>query len=130
MLIAVAIPLAVLDLILMVHQTTPEPAYILMAEPAATASQNPPTAQEAGFQPVELISASDVQYPMQTTAEGVVVFNVTLDEQGHITGMDRLTGVSPLTDAAQSSLRAWKFKPADWNGEGRASQMLGAFVFR
>lgn len=85
---------------------------------------------QMAFEPPEVTSAGDVQYPLQTTAEGIVVADVSLSASGEITGVNVVSDIPPLTDAAQASLRTWKFKPASRDGVNEASQMMVAFVFR
>ena len=103
-----------------------------------TTSPAQPTGQQQGlsaqqqklFVPAEVISASDVQYPLNTTAEGIIVFNVSLSASGMITDVNALTNIPPLTNVAQSALQSWKFMPASFGGATEASQLLVAFVFR
>jgi hypothetical protein len=77
-----------------------------------------------------VISASDVQYPLDTTAEGIVVLDVLLSARGKIASINKLADIPPLTNAAESSLSAWRFMPATGEGAADASQFLVAFVFR
>jgi Gram-negative bacterial TonB protein C-terminal len=128
-LFAVAIPLAALQLVLALH-AAPGTRHTIQAAEIADSMQSRPISRQAGFKPAGVISASDVQYPIQTTAEGIVIFNLSLDERGKITGKSVLTGVPPLTGVARESLRSWEFSPAGWNGAHQASHMLVAFVFR
>jgi hypothetical protein len=99
----------------------------------ARPQQASPQAQGAArtaFKPARAISAADVQFPLQTTAEGIVVFNVSLSGQGEIKKIAALQDVPPFTDAAAQSLRGWKFAAASLNGRAEDSEMLVAFVFR
>jgi len=82
------------------------------------------------FKPAKAISAADVQFPLQTTADGIVVFNVSLNVQGEVKKVTVLQDVPPLTEAAAQSLRGWKFAAASQNGSTQDSEMLVAFVFR
>ncbi len=86
--------------------------------------------QQKIFRSAGVVSASDVQYPLDTTADGIVVFEVSLNSGGAITNVTALTDIPPLTSVAQSSLQSWKFAPATSGGTPVASQMLVAFVFR
>ena len=86
--------------------------------------------QATTFKAPEVASAADVVYPFQTTADGIVVFNVSVGRDGGVQGIQTLSDIPPLTAAAQSSLQSWKFKPALLNGTRETSQMLVAFVFR
>jgi hypothetical protein len=86
--------------------------------------------QQSAFRAPGIISASDVQYPLETTADGIIVLRVSLSARGEIANIIALTDIPPLTGAAESSLRTWKFIPASANGTTEASQILAAFVFR
>ena len=86
--------------------------------------------QATTFRSAEVVSAADVTYPFQTTADGIVVFSVSVGQDGAVVGIKTLSDVPPLTDAAQSSLQSWKFKPALLNGSRENSQILVAFAFR
>lgn len=96
----------------------------------AEVRQSSAAQQQKGFTAAGVSVAGDLQYPLNTTAEGAVVCNVSLDEQGRVTGVTTLAGAPPLRAAAESSLRSWTFTPAVLNGMAQPSQMLVAFVFR
>ena len=102
--------------------------------PQNTASQQArPQAQalaQSAFKPAKAISAADVQFPLQTTADGIVVFDVSLNAQGEVKKVTVLQDVPPFTEAAAQSLRGWKFAAASQNGSAEDSEMLVAFVFR
>lgn len=98
--------------------------------PVSRALPSPGFPQQVAFRAAQVVSASDVKYPLDTTADGIVVFNVSLDSRGQITNTTVLNDVPPLTESAQSSLRLWKFKPASRNGVPEASQIMIAFAFR
>ena len=86
--------------------------------------------QGKAFNPAGVLSASDVQFPLETTADGIVVFDVSLNARGEITNMNPLTDILPLTIVAKSSLQSWKFIPASREDTTIRSRMLVAFVFR
>ena len=99
----------------------------------ASPQQARPQAQaltQSAFKPAKAISAADVQFPLQTTADGIVVFDVSLNAQGEVKKVTVLQDVPPLTEAAAQSLRGWKFAAASQNGSTQDSEMLVAFVFR
>jgi hypothetical protein len=95
--------------------------------PARTPDQN-----EASnpYKPAKVVSAADVDFPFQTTADGIVVFDVSLDAQGAIKNISVLQDLPPFTAPAKQSLRNWKFTPASENGRPEDSEMPVAFVFR
>lgn len=82
------------------------------------------------YKPAKVVSAADVNFPFQTTADGLVVFDVSLDAQGAIKNISVLQDLQPFTAPAKQSLRSWKFAPASENGRPEDSEMPVAFVFR
>ena len=100
---------------------------------ARTRAPLPPQAQQAQAQryaPAEVISASDVQFPLQSPADDIVVFEVSINARGDVAGMNLLRDAPLLAGAAETSLRTWKFKPAMVNGAPQDSKMLVAFAFK
>jgi Gram-negative bacterial TonB protein C-terminal len=95
--------------------------------PAPTRDQN---AARNGYKPATVVSAADVPFPFETSADGVVVFGVSLGSAGAISKIDVLQDVPPFTSATKQSLRNWKFAPASENGKAEGSEMPVAFVFR
>ena len=71
-----------------------------------------PTFAQASFKPAEVTSATDITYPIQSIANGVVVVDVSLDHKGAITGNSVVRDIPSLTSAATSSIQSWKFSPA------------------
>jgi len=82
------------------------------------------------YKPAKVVSAADVNFPFQTTADGIVAFDVSLDAQGAIKNISVLQDLPPFTAPAKQSLRSWKFAPASENGRPEDSEMPVAFVFR
>ena len=95
--------------------------------PARTPDQNE---TRNAYKPAKVVSAADVDFPFQTTADGIVVFDVSLDDQGAIKNISVLQDLPPFTAPAKQSLRSWKFAPASENGRPEDSEMPVAFVFR
>ena len=95
--------------------------------PARTPDQND---TRNAYKPAKVVSAADVNFPFQTTADGIVAFDVSLDAQGAIKNISVLQDLPPFTAPAKQSLRSWKFAPASENGRPEDSEMPVAFVFR
>lgn len=95
--------------------------------PARTPDQNE---TRNAYKPAKVVSAADVNFPFQTAADGIVVFDVSLDAQGAIKNISVLQDLQPFTSPAKQSLRTWKFAPASENGRPEDSEMPVAFVFR
>lgn len=95
--------------------------------PAGAPDQNE---TRSSYKPAHVVSASDVDFPFQTTADGIVVFSVSLDDHGGIKNIRVLQDLSPFTSPAKQSLHDWKFSSAAQDGRPEDSEMLVAFVFR
>jgi len=86
-------------------------------------------ARDSIYKPARAVTAADTQYPFQTSAEGIVVFDVSIGERGEVKKISALVDVPPFTAAAEQSLN-WKFAAAAQNGRAEDSEMLVAFAFR
>ena len=82
------------------------------------------------YKPARVVSSADVQFPFRTTADGVVIFDVSLDAQGAVKNVGVLQDLPPFTSAAKQSLHDWKFAASSQNNKPEDSDMLVAFVFR
>jgi TonB family protein len=98
-------------------------ANILVCFACSTLAQTP-------FNPAEVTSASDVQFPVGSIASGIVVVDVSLDSKGEITRTDVLRDVASLTATATSTVRTWNFRAATAGETPLASLVRVAFVFR
>lgn len=107
---------------------TPAPRPASQPVPAARPQGQPATPN--GFAPAKATAAADVQYPLQTTADGIVVFDVSVGAQGEPKKIAVLQDLPPFTAAAEQSLHNWKFSPAAQGNQAEDSDMLVAFVFR
>ncbi|MGH9678394.1 MAG: energy transducer TonB, partial [Candidatus Acidiferrales bacterium] len=88
------------------------------------------TPAQTPFKPPELISATDVQFPVNSAANGIVVVDVSLDYKGEITGISVPRAIASLTSTATSAIRGWKFSPATVGSTAKSSVVRVAFVFR
>jgi outer membrane biosynthesis protein TonB len=88
------------------------------------------TSAQATFKPAEVISAPDIQYPIRSIADGVVVLDVSLDATGGIAGVHVVRDIPSLTSAAASSMPSWKFSPALLQGKPAPSTIRIAVAFR
>jgi hypothetical protein len=89
-----------------------------------------PSLAQNPFRPAQVTSAPDIQYPILSVADGVVVLDVSLDEKGTSTGTTVVRDIPSLTSAATSSIPAWKFAPASRLGKPMSSVIRVAIVFR
>ena len=71
------------------------------------------------FQPTEVISATDVQYPNGSVANGVVM-DVSHDSKGGVTGVDVLRDIAYLTRWRLPPSKLGNSNPPPWKvGHGR-----------
>jgi TonB family protein len=103
------------------------------------AQQNAPSGQSQNgsqngarnsYKPAKAVSAANVQYPFQTAADAIVVFDVSIGARGEVRKTTALQNVPPFTSAAEQSLKGWKFAPATQNDRPEDAEILVAFVFR
>jgi hypothetical protein len=85
---------------------------------------------QAPFKPPEVISASEIAYPIQSIADGIVVLDASLDAKDTITGVTVVRDVPSLTSPATSAIRTWKLRPATRLGKPVASTVRVAVAFR
>jgi Gram-negative bacterial TonB protein C-terminal len=85
---------------------------------------------QALFKPPEVTLASDIPYPIQSIADGVVVLDASLNDKGVLTGITAVRDVPSLTSPAISAIRTWKFSPATKLGRPEPSTMRVAVAFR
>jgi outer membrane biosynthesis protein TonB len=81
------------------------------------------------FKPAEVTSASEILYPIQSIADGIVVIDVSLDTKGVIDGLNVVRDIPSLTSAA-TSIPSWRFSPASFQGYPVPSVLRIAVVFR
>lgn len=70
----------------------------------------------------DVLSATEIAYPVATTTTGLVSLLLTLDATGNVQHMMVQQDTPPLTAAAQAGVQNWKFKAA--SGHGKAAETL------
>ena len=80
--------------------------------------------------PVDVLTASFPQYPINSVASGTVVLRVTIDETGKVESTAAVRRIPSLTSPAIHVLREWQFKPATFNDKPVRSSIAIGFVFR
>jgi protein TonB len=102
-------------------------AAVLLAG-AALAQQKERTA-EPRYEPAEVVAAVEAPYPPNSVAAGTVIFEVTLGSSGAIEEIRKLRDVPSLSEAAERSLKQWKFRAATLDGKPVRSKLTVAFSF-
>jgi TonB family protein len=98
---------------------------ILLIAVQFAAAQQP----DEKFESPDVLSATDISYPMNTTTTGLVTLAFTVAANGHLKNPRVLRDTPPLTSAAQSAIRNWTFKAAYSNGQSVASLISVSVVF-
>jgi TonB family protein len=104
-------------------RSTCEISCVLLCCVVSSLAQSP-------FRSAEIISAGDIQSPVDSVASGIVVVDVSLDSKGDVTGTKVLRDVPSLTSLAVSSIQSWKYRPALVDGIPQPSMLRVAFAFR
>jgi hypothetical protein len=76
-----------------------------------------------------LATASDIVYPINSGAAGVVVVAVNLDSSGAIKGTVTLRDIPSLTAPVLLAIPKWTFKPATLDGKGVDSAIIVSVAF-
>ena len=101
---------------------------LLFTVPAVSAQKE--TATPSKFTPVEVVSAVEAPYPINSVAQGTVILEVTVGKEGEIGSIRVLKDIPSLTEPAKKAVKDWKFKPATWNGKPVAGSIALSFSFR
>lgn len=82
------------------------------------------------FIPPDISTASDINYPPDSVASGIVVVAVGLNGAGKIKETDTLQDIPSLTAPVLVAINNnWTFKPATLNGQGVDSTIVVSIVF-
>ena len=102
---------------------------IAVAIAATLALAQRPEKLEPRFEPAQVVSTAPAPYPPTSIAEGTVILEVTIGTGGNIESVKVISGVASLTEAAERSLRQWKFRAATLDGRPVRASIVTAFTF-
>lgn len=91
------------------------------------AEASPPS--RSAFVPAEIVSATDLVYPIRSIAVGTVVFEITVSETGAVEDVRPIREIQSLTETAAESVRKWQFKSALLGGKPTRSRTVVAVTF-
>jgi TonB family protein len=89
-----------------------------------------PTLAQQPYTPAEVASTGDAYIPYHVIFDGLLVLDVSLDEDGHTHRIDALRDPGSMLDAAKTSVRGWKFHAASRNGKPESSRIAVSYVYR
>ena len=81
------------------------------------------------YAPPDVLSASNIAYPVNTQATGAVSLLLSLDNNAQIQNMQPLRDTPPLTSAVQDSVQLWTFRPALHKGNPVPSEISLTVIF-
>lgn len=81
------------------------------------------------YVPADVLSASNIPYPVDTQATGVVSLLLSLDNNAQIQNMQALRDMPPLTNSVQDAVQLWTFRPAVLKGNPVASEIPLTVIF-
>jgi outer membrane biosynthesis protein TonB len=88
---------------------------ILMANLNVNTANSHPT-QDAMFVPPDIASASDIPYPLEGVATGMVTLLLHIDSNAQIKNLQVVRGIPSLTSPARIAIQNWTFTTATLNG--------------
>jgi TonB family protein len=106
----------------------PAAGAILTASLLVTPLQSGPS-KAPRYVPSDVLSASDIQYPMNTLAVGAVSLLLSLDSSGQMQSAQVLRDFPGLTSSVQSAVQKWTFAPAVQKGNPVPSEISVTVIF-
>ncbi|MGA7855276.1 MAG: energy transducer TonB [Candidatus Acidiferrales bacterium] len=96
---------------------------------AALAGAQSKTSAAPHFLPPDITSATDVAYPINTLAAGLVSLEVNLTAAGQVENLKVVRDIPGLTARAISAVTSWTFTPAKLDGQAVESSINVHVVF-
>jgi hypothetical protein len=81
------------------------------------------------FDPPDITAASDIPYPIENVASGLVSISVNLTAAGQVQDVQVIRGIPGLTEVVISIVKAWTFVPGKLDGKPVPSTINVQVVF-
>jgi len=81
------------------------------------------------FVPPDITTASDIPYPFDNIASGLVSLSVNLTAAGQVEGVQEARGVPGLTAVATNAVSRWTFSPGKLDGAAVPSTIIVHVIF-
>jgi hypothetical protein len=79
--------------------------------------------------PPDVTSASDIPYPVEVLAAGLVTLSVNVNASGHADSVQVLRDIPGLTSVASSIVKSWSYAPGKLDGNPAPSTITIEVVF-
>jgi TonB family protein len=86
-------------------------------------------AKDVHFVPPDVLTVSDIPYPFDSVAAGVVTLSVNLDAAGNVQNVLVLRDIPSLTAPAVAAVKNWAFAPGKINGKAVPSTLNLSVLF-
>jgi TonB family protein len=87
------------------------------------------TNPEGKYLAAGIARSGEIAYPINSRTTGIVTLDVSVDASGRAQQVEAVQDVPPLTSAAESALKSWKFTPATLDGNAVAGTVRLVVVF-
>jgi TonB family protein len=104
-------------------------AALFLSSASFIASGQTPANPARIFRSAEVVTASGVQIPFNSVANGIVELHLTISEAGNIEEAIVVRSVASVTKEAVRAVKTWKFAPATIRGKPIESQLTVFVVF-
>jgi outer membrane biosynthesis protein TonB len=104
-------------------------AVLLLTLLVLALAQRAPAKHAQLFTPPDVLTVTDIPYPLTTVATGVVTLAVNLDATGNVTNIQTLRDIPTVTSHATVVLQSWTYAPATLNGKHVPSTLIVNLVF-
>lgn len=104
-------------------------AALALSGEFSLAQQSSESGSGLSFKSAEVVSATDVPYPVQSIAIGTVVLGVIVSENGRVEDVQPIREIESLTEVAIDSVKSWQFNPASSEGKPVRSRTAVAVTF-
>jgi TonB family protein len=103
-------------------------ALFILAE-FSPAQQSRESGSSLPFKSAEVVSATDIPYPVGSIAVGTVVLELVVSEKGKVEDVQPIREIESLTEVAVDSVKSWQFHPASSEGKPVRSRTAFAVTF-
>src|SRR5579863_7409076 len=104
-------------------------AAVFLSSISLVSSGRSQTTRTRIFHSAEVISASGVQIPFNSVANGIVELYLTIDDAGKVTDVLVARPLASVTEQTVRAVKTWTFAPATMHGKPVTSRLTVAVVF-